>query len=118
MALNARQKRVLGRDLRDAVLRLCAAAGGFLALLWDVHHKVGQPAHAANDACGEHAPGRAAAGSVVHCVGSELSTVILAWLIPVAVGLLVGSLVGLALASVIRLGRSPASRQARRSSRR
>jgi len=114
MALSPQRKRALGRDLRDTVFRLCAVAGGFLALLWDVHHKVGQSAHATSDACAKHPAGSAAAGAVGHCVGSELSTVILAWLIPVAVGLLVGSLVGLALASMIRVGRGKAPRRARR----
>jgi hypothetical protein len=39
-------------------------------------------------ACDGHGAGRAASRALGHCLGNELSSVILAWLIPVAVGLL------------------------------
>jgi hypothetical protein len=105
VSLTARQKRALGRDLRDAVFRLCSAAGVLLGLLWDLSHSSarGRPL---SGACRAHAAGHAAMGMLARCIGSELSSVILAWLIPVGVGLLLGALVGVLLASMIRLGRS------------
>jgi len=103
--------------LRDTVFRLSSAAGVLLALLWDLRHgsATGRPSSAA---CRAHAAGHAAMGILSHCIGSELSSAILTWLIPVGVGLLLGVLVGVLLASMIRLGRGPGQRRAREAKRR
>jgi hypothetical protein len=100
---------MLGRELRDAVFRLCTAAGGFLALLWDAHHRARQapPSAAGAGAChSHHVAGKAAMTSLGHCVNEELIRVIAAWTAPIAVGLVLGASVGLALAFMIPLGRT------------
>jgi hypothetical protein len=44
--------------------------------------------------------------SLGHCVNEELIRVIAAWTAPIAVGLVLGASVGLALAFMIPLGRT------------
>jgi len=99
---------MLGRELRDAVFRLCTAAGGFLAILWDVHHRARQvPSAGGAGAChSHHVAGKAATTSLGHCVNEELIRAIAAWTAPIVVGLVLGASVGLALAFMIRLGRT------------
>jgi len=104
VSMTARRKRALGRELRDAVFRLCSAAGLLLGLLWALHHH--QPAkRPSSAACSEHGAPHLAISRVGHCIGSEFSSALLSWLTPMGIGLLVGVIVGVVLASTIRLGR-------------
>jgi hypothetical protein len=56
-------------------------------------------------ACSEHGAHHLAISRAGHCIGTEFSSALLAWLTPLGIGLLVGAIVGIALASTIRLGR-------------
>lgn len=106
MSLTARQKRAFGRELRDTLFRLCSAGGLFVGLLWDIHNhlSVQRPSRAT---CSVHGVGHAAISRIGHCIGNELTGIVVSWLIPIGVGLLLGALVGALLATTIRLGRSP-----------
>jgi hypothetical protein len=115
--MTARQKRALGRELRDTLFRLCSAAGVFLGLLWDLHHHLSAQRPSRAD-CPVHSAGHAAISRFGHCLGSELSSIVLSWLIPIGIGLLLGALVGVLLASMIHLGRGPGHPRARQAGRR
>ena len=99
---NARQKRMLGRELRDFVFRLSTTAGMLLGAFWAFHHQYVAPQHPCP---GIHARGSAAARAAGRCISSDLSAALGAWLIPICVGALVGMLLGVVLAQTIRLGR-------------
>lgn len=102
VSMTPRQKRVLGRELRDTVFRLCVGAGGLLGLLSDLHHpSVGRTSR---PTCSVHIAGHAAISRFGHCFGSEFSSIGLSLLTPIAIGLLLGALVGALAASMIRLG--------------
>lgn len=117
VSMTARRKRALGRELRDTVFRLCLAAGVFLGMLWDLHHhqSAQRPSSAA---CSEHGAHHIAISRVGHCIGNELSSALLSWLTPLGIGLLLGAIVGVVLASTIRLGRGPSRARARQVGRR
>jgi hypothetical protein len=109
-SLNAR-KRKLGRELREFVLRACMTAGGVLGGLWALDHQYVPPKHICNSAFRGHQPGaKGVTGERLlgTCITSDLSHILLAWFIPIGVGLIIGALVGFALALMIRVGRSPA----------
>jgi hypothetical protein len=103
VALNARQKRALGRELRDVVFRLCCAGGLVLGVLWGVYRHYGQTSQGHHRLCGAHAVSRAVSHSLGRCAAAGLSDVMLSWLIPAGLGLLVGALLGLLLTSEVRL---------------
>jgi hypothetical protein len=104
VSMTARRKRALGRELRDTVFRLCSAAGLLLGFLWALHHH--QPAkRPPSRACSEHGAHHIAISLVGHCIGSEVSSALISWLTPMGIGLLVGEILGVVLASTIRLGR-------------
>lgn len=101
-ALSPRQRRILGSELRDLVVRLCGAGGGFLGLISGLHHP-SKPHQVDPAQCGAHA-----AHPVAQCVHSiDFAGPIGAVLIPTCIGMLVGVLIGLLVASMIRLGRPP-----------
>lgn len=95
---------MLGRELRDLVFRVCVAAGILLGGLWALHHQYVQPRHQCS---GIRASGPAAVRAFGRCLHSDLSGVMMAWAIPICVGALLGTLVGVMLALMIRLGRRP-----------
>lgn len=102
MALSSRQRRLIGRELRDIVFRLCTAGGGFVGLIWGLHHP-SKPQRVNPAQCSAHA-----AHPVAQCMHSiDIAGPIGAVLIPFCIGLLVGALVGLLVVSMIRLGRTP-----------
>ncbi len=103
MALNARQERALGRELRDVVFRLCSAGGLVLGVLWGAYGHYVQNAHGHQRLCGAHQATRAFSQSLGRCAATGLADVILSWLIPAGLGLLVGALLGLLLTSEVRL---------------
>jgi hypothetical protein len=71
--------------------------GGFL---WAYHHRYVAP---------KHVCARARTGvRATTCLSSDLSHALASWVIPIGVGMLIGAAVGLPLALMIRLGRSPA----------
>jgi hypothetical protein len=102
VALNARQKRMLGRELRDLVLRVCVVAGVILGGLWALHHQYVPPRHPCP---GIHARGSPVVRAFGRCLSSDLSAAVGAWVIPICVGAIVGMLVGVMLALTIRVGR-------------
>jgi hypothetical protein len=104
VAFSARQKRTLGRELRDFVFRLSTTAGMLLGAFWAFHHQYVAPQHPCP---GIHARGSAVARAAGRCISSDLSAAIKAWVIPIVVGALVGMLLGVVLAQMIRLGRTP-----------
>jgi membrane glycosyltransferase len=112
MGFTARQKRTLGRELRDVTFRLCSMVGGFLGLLWDLHHQL-TAQRPPGITCHAHGSSKAMMTRMGHCIGSQLSSAVLSWLIPIVLGLLLGVLVGVILASTIRLGRTPDRPRAR-----
>lgn len=95
---------MLGRELRDLAFRGCTLAGGFIGGLWALHHQYVSPKHA----CQPPIRGHRTALVGTQCVTNDLSHAILAWVIPVAAGVLIGALVGLALAMLIRVGQGAA----------
>jgi hypothetical protein len=108
--LNARQKRKLGRGLRDLVLKVCMIAGVAGGFLWAVHHQYVSPKHLCDIAPRGHRLAKGATGGRVlgTCITNDLLHILLAWFIPIGVGLLIGVLVAVPLVLMIRLGRSPA----------
>lgn len=98
VALSRRQRRVLGRELRDLVFRGCCVAGGFLGLSWALKEHRAHP---------ERVHAACPAPQFAHCVSSGLSAAMMSWLVPVLVGLIIGALVGYLVASMIRLGQRP-----------
>jgi hypothetical protein len=103
VALNARQKRALGRELRDVVFRLCTAGGLALGVLWGVYRHYVQTSQGHHRLCGAHPASRAVSHLLGRCAAAGLSDVMLSWLIPAGLGLLVGALLGLLLTSEVRL---------------
>lgn len=89
------------------VFRVCSGGGAFLGLMWALKHTDTRPSPP--HACRPHAiaHGQTAAHAAAQCLGSSLASEVLAWLVPVLVGGGVGAVVGLLLASMIRLGRAP-----------
>jgi hypothetical protein len=106
VALSRRQRRTIGRELRDLVFRVCSGGGAFIGLMWALKHT--NTNSRASTACKPHGAihGHVATHAFAQCVGSSLASGILAWIIPVLVGAGVGAVVGLLLASSIRLGRA------------
>jgi hypothetical protein len=106
--LSQRQRRKRGGELRDAVFRLCSGGGLLLGLLWGVNHYNRKPAHVS--ACDTsrlaHHHGHVA-GVFGHCISNGLVSGMLPVLIPSGIGLGVGVLADVVLASLIRLGRKP-----------
>jgi hypothetical protein len=88
-------------------------AGVVLGMLWDLHHQPGK--RPSSPACSEHGAHHVAISQAGQCIGHATSSALLSWLTPIGIGLLVGTLVGVVLASMIRLGRG--SRHTRRISR-
>jgi hypothetical protein len=110
VAISHRQRRVVGRELRDLVFRVCSGGGAFLGLMWALKHTDTHPS--SSQVCRpqitthEHVLTHAFA----QCVGSSLASEILAWLTPVLVGGGVGAVIGFLLASMFASG---ANRQGR-----
>jgi hypothetical protein len=107
VTISRRQRRVIGHELRDLVFRVCSGGGAFLGLMWalertSTHHS---PPQACRPPTTIH--GHVAMRALGQCLGSSVTSEVLAWLSPVLVGGGVGALVGLVLASMIRLGRAP-----------
>lgn len=107
MVSGHRQRRVIGRELRDLVFRVGSGGGAFVGLMWAVRHT--NTHLRASAACRPRIKthGHVATHAFAQCLGSSLASEILAWITPVLVGAAVGALVGLLLASMIRLGRTP-----------
>lgn len=108
MVLSQRQRRRLGRELRDVVFRLCSGGGLLLGLLWGVRHDSGKLAHvSACDTSRLAHHDSHVAGMFGHCISNGLVSGMLPILVPSGMGLAVGVLVGVLVASLIRLGRKP-----------
>lgn len=112
MGLSPRQRRTLGRGLRDLVFRGCTVAGGFLGLslaLKDYRTNSQRPP----STCHPHAITHAVIHSATQCIGTDLQADILSLVLPVGLGLLIGAVVGCLLALMIPSGRRPRSSSAR-----
>ena len=107
VTISRRQRRVIGHELRDLVFRVCSGGGAFLGLMWALKHNSTHPS--SPQACRPHITTHAhvATHAFAQCLGSSLASEVLAWLTPVLVSGGVGALIGLLLASMIRLGRAP-----------
>jgi hypothetical protein len=107
VSMTTRRKRALGREVRDTVFRLCSVGGLVLGMLWNLHHhQAGKRPSSA--ACSGHGADHIAISRAEHCIGNAISSTLISWLTPMGVGHLVGVIVGVVLASMIRLGRGPA----------
>src|SRR3954454_7391441 len=95
VALSHRRKRVIVRETRDLVLRVCGGGGAFLGLLYAVHHWNTRPAHCQGG--GE---------ALSRCASHTLTAGILTFLAPVFVGGIAGTLIGALIASQIRVRRA------------
>lgn len=93
--------------MRDLVLKACLIAGTLLGFLWALHHQNVAPRRLCGSVAQVHERGVAGTRRLEHCLSSDLSSVLLAWIIPIGVGTIAGALVGLAFARMIRLGRTP-----------
>jgi hypothetical protein len=107
MAFSYRQRRVMGRELRNLAFRAGSGGGAFLGLMWALKHTNTHPR--ASAACRPRikAHGHVVTHAFAQCLGSSLASEALAWIGPVLVGAVAGALVGVLLASMIRLGRTP-----------
>lgn len=85
-------------------MSLCAIAGVTGGFLWALHHQYVAPKHV----CASRHLGARKAQVLGACIGSDLSHAVLAWIIPIGVGAIIGMLVALPLVLMIRLGRSSA----------
>jgi len=83
MALSQRRKQVLIRESRDIVFRACSAGGGLLGLSYAVHHWNTKAAEC-------HGGTEVLSRCVSHAVGAG----VIAFLIPVFIGVIAGALVG------------------------
>jgi len=106
MAISQRQRRMLGSELRDLVFRVCSGGGAFAGLMWALKHTTATPRHLAvcKPQIGAHE--RLATHAFGQCLGSSLTSDILAWILPVLVGAGLGAGVGFLLASMVSLGRA------------
>jgi hypothetical protein len=95
------------------VFRLCCAGGLILGLLWGVYRHYVHTGQGHHRLCGAHPVGRVVSQAVDRCAVTGLADVMLAWVIPVGLGLLIGALVGLLLTSEVRLVGVSAARGAR-----
>jgi len=115
MGLSPRQRRTLGRGLRDLVFRGCTVAGGFLGLLLALKDYRTHPQRVPST-CHTHAHANAHAHVLAHafaqCIGTDLKADILSLVIPIGLGLLTGTVVGCLLALMIPIGRRPRSSSA------
>jgi len=110
VAISHRQRRVVGRELRDLVFRVCSGGGAFIGLMWALKHTNTHPSR--SQVCRPHITTHehVLTHAFAQCVGSSLASEILAWLTPVLVGGGVGAIIGFLLASMIRLGRKPSGK--------
>jgi ethanolamine transporter EutH len=106
VVLDARRSRVLRRELRDLVFKLCSIAGVALVFLWALHHQA-TLAQLSRGACSRHAAGHAATITLGRCLGSELPSIMRTWVIPIGVGALLGAIIALGCALMIRVERGP-----------
>lgn len=115
MAISRRQRRVIGRELRDLVFRVCSGGGAFIGLMWALKHTNADPRP--SQVCKPHigVHGRVATHAFGQCLGSGMASEILAWIVPVLVGAGVGAGIGFLLASMIGLGRRPSGKVRERS---
>jgi hypothetical protein len=108
MALSHRQRRTIGRGLRDLVFRGCTAVGGFLGFSLALKDHRG-PSQSVQSACHTHAHAYAHAHVLAHvfaqCIDTSLMEAVLSWVLPVGLGLLIGAVVGCLLALMIPIGR-------------
>jgi hypothetical protein len=102
MALSPSRKQILIRESRDLVFRVSSGAGGFLGLVYALHHWDTRPLDCS---------GKAAEFS--RCVDHSLASGVLTFLLPVFGGVIAGAIVGALLASRIR-SRQPRSTTAMR----
>jgi hypothetical protein len=101
--MSPRRKQVIVRELRDLVFRACSAGGGFLGLVYALHHWNSRPADC-----------KGGADALAGCASHTLTSGVTAFLVPVFIGVIAGALVGALLASRIRSRRSTgASRRSR-----
>jgi len=110
VGLSSRQRRMLGRGLRDLVFRGCTGVGGFLGFSLALKDHRTSPQRVPS-ACHTHAHAYAHAHLLAHtfaqCIDPSLMEAMLSWLIPVGLGLLIGAFVGCLLALMIPVGRRP-----------
>ncbi len=96
-----------GETWTDLLVRLCAAAGIFLGLRWAIGHQPNKAVSATAGRCVKDAlrakPGVARQSLAVHCTSHELTSVIASWLVPIAVGAVLGLLAAIALVWSVRL---------------
>jgi hypothetical protein len=99
---------MIGRGLRDLVIRGCTLIGGFLGFslaLKDYRTRTQRSA----SMCHPHAITHAVVHSVAQCIGTDLGADILSLVLPLGAGLLIGAIVGCLLALMIPSGRRPRS---------
>jgi hypothetical protein len=110
VARSYRQRRIVGRELRDLAFRLCTIAGGFLGLNWALGHYHAQTRHATPGQCHGHTGHtQQTLTSCLRVFSSTLTSDILSFVIPVLIGLFVGAIVGCLIAVLIRTSRKPRS---------
>lgn len=107
MAFSYRQRRVMGRELRNLAFRAGSGGGAFLGLMWALKHTNTHPRVSAACRPRVKTDGHVATHAFTQCLGSSLASEVLAWIGPVLAGAVAGALLGLLLASMIRLGRTP-----------
>ena len=84
------------RTVRTGVIDVCMALGELGAVWWGLKH----PEHVGR--CRNHPTGQLA---LQHCIGNTFGAVVTHWAVVLGVGFVVGALVGIGLAVLIRLPR-------------
>jgi hypothetical protein len=104
MPMSPKRKRVLIRESRDLVFRVCSGAGAFVGLLWSLHHWNTRPPEC-----------QFTTAAFSRCMDHTLVGSVVAFLVPVVIGMIAGAIVGALLASTIRSrGRDSRARHLRR----
>ena len=103
------------QTLRELVLSLSSIVGLFAGFSWALHHQVRVQALSSR-ACHPHPAGHGAK-ALGYCIGDDFARILLAWLVPMGVGLLLGALAGLLLVVAVPVARPGGPRRARRRAR-
>jgi hypothetical protein len=107
MAQGHRQRRSIGRELRDLVFRVCTVGGGFLGLLYALGHYRAATGPDTTVQCRGHVGRAHTTAGCIHAISSTFTSDALALILPVFIGLLLGACVGYLIVLTTRTDGKP-----------